>query len=100
MQRGIIGLGMWCVDTTYKIDNLPERGKLEPISNTLQCVGGGPSNVLTDLNSLGFKHPMYAMGSIGLDTDASIIKKHCRENKIETKYLLSLIHISEPTRPC
>ena len=29
MQRGIIGLGMWCVDTTYKIDNLPERGKLE-----------------------------------------------------------------------
>mgnify|MGYP003308916126 CR=1 FL=1 len=55
MQRGIIGLGMWCVDTTYKIDNLPERGKLEPISNTFQCVGGGPSNVLTDLNSLGFK---------------------------------------------
>ena len=39
MQRGIIGLGMWCVDTTYKIDNLPERGKLEPISNTFQCVG-------------------------------------------------------------
>ncbi len=100
MQRGIIGLGMWCVDTTYKIDNLPERGKLEPISNTFQCVGGGPSNVLTDLNSLGFKHPMYAMGSIGLDTDASIIKKHCRENKIETKYLIVSKQISTSHTVC
>ena len=100
MQRGIIGLGMWCVDTTYKIDNLPERGKLEPISNTFQCVGGGPSNVLTDLNSLGFKHPMYAMGSIGLDTDALIIKKHCRENKIETKYLIVSKQISTSHTVC
>ena len=48
MQRGIIGLGMWCVDTTYKIDNLPERGKLESMSYTVECVGGGPSNDLTD----------------------------------------------------
>ena len=88
MQSGIIGLGMWCVDTTYKINNLPDRGKLETISDTFQCVGGGPSNVLTDLNSLGFKHPMYAMGSVGSDSNALIIKKHCRENKIMTKYLI------------
>ena len=38
MQRGIIGPGMWCVDTTYKIDNLPDRGKLEAISNTLSLI--------------------------------------------------------------
>ena len=31
MPKGIIGLGMWCVDTTYKINTLPQRGKLEPI---------------------------------------------------------------------
>ena len=55
MSKGIIGLGMWCVDTTYKINTLPQRGKLEPIIESFQCVGGGPSNVLTDLRSLGFK---------------------------------------------
>ena len=43
MPKGIIGLGMWCVDTTYKINTLPQRGKLEPIIESFQCVGGGPS---------------------------------------------------------
>ena len=47
MHRGVIGLGIWCVDTTYKINYLPERGKLESIKDQYQCVGGGPSNVLT-----------------------------------------------------
>jgi sugar/nucleoside kinase (ribokinase family) len=87
MPKGIIGLGMWCVDTTYKINTLPQRGKLEPIIESFQCVGGGPSNVLTDLYSLGFKYPMIAMGSIGVDENASYIKKHCRKNKIDTKFL-------------
>ena len=89
MPKGIIGLGMWCVDTTYKINTLPQRGKLEPIIESFQCVGGGPSNVLTDLRSLGFKYPMIAMGSIGVDDNASYIKKHCHQNAIETKFLKS-----------
>ena len=87
MPKGIIGLGMWCVDTTYKINTLPQRGKLEPIIESFQCVGGGPSNVLSDLYSLGFKYPMIAMGSIGVDENASYIKKHCSKNKIDTKFL-------------
>ncbi len=86
-SKGIVGLGMWCVDTTYKLNLLPERGKLEPILNSFQCVGGGPSNVLTDLRSLGFKYPMIAMGSIGADTNASIIKKHCQKYQIQTQLL-------------
>ena len=89
MSKGIIGLGMWCVDTTYKINTLPQRGKLEPIIESFQCVGGGPSNVLSDLYSLGFKYPMIAMGSIGVDENASYIKKHCQQNAIETKFLKS-----------
>ena len=89
MPKGIIGLGMWCVDTTYKINTLPQRGKLEPIIESFQCVGGGPSNVLTDLRSLGFKYPMIAMGSIGVDEKATYIKKHCHKNAIETKFLKS-----------
>ena len=87
MPKGIIGLGMWCVDTTYKINTLPQRGKLEPIIESFQCVGGGPSNVLSDLYSLGFKYPMIAMGSIGVDENASYIKKHCHKNKIDTRFL-------------
>ena len=75
MPKGIIGLGMWCVDTTYKINTLPQRGKLEPIIESFQCVGGGPSNVLSDLYSLGFKYPMIAMGSIGVDEKCELYKK-------------------------
>lgn len=89
MSKGIIGLGMWCVDTTYKINSLPQRGKLEPIIESFQCVGGGPSNVLSDLHSLGFKYPMIAMGSIGVDANANFIKKHCHKSSIETKFLKS-----------
>ena len=89
MNKGVIGLGMWCVDTTYKINELPERGKLEPILDSFQCVGGGPSNVLTDLSSLGFNYPMIAMGSIGLDGNASIIKHHLKKNNIQINYLIS-----------
>ena len=89
MNKGVIGLGIWCVDTTYKISELPERGKLEPILDSFQCVGGGPSNVLTDLSSLGFNYPMIAMGSIGLDGNASIIKNHLKKNNIQINYLIS-----------
>ena len=79
MSNGIIGFGMWCVDTTYKLNKLPDRGKLEVLVNTYQCVGGGPGNVLTDLYSLGFKSKMIAMGSIGNDANASFIKKHLKK---------------------
>lgn len=89
MQEGVIGLGIWCVDTTYKINILPERGKLETIIDSYQCVGGGPSNVLTNLSSLGFKSNLIAMGSMGKDSNSVFIKKHCQRNKIISKYLSS-----------
>ena len=89
MQKGVIGLGIWCVDTTYKINILPERGKLETIIDSYQCVGGGPSNVLTNLSSLGFKSNLIAMGSMGKDSNSVFIKKHCQRNKIISKYLSS-----------
>ncbi len=87
MRRGVVGLGIWCVDTTYKIDYLPERGKLESIKGQYQCVGGGPNNVLTNLFSLGFKYNLIAMGSIGNDDNSKLIKNHCRSNGIISKYL-------------
>ena len=87
MRRGVVGLGIWCVDTTYKIDYLPERGKLESIKGQYQCVGGGPNNVLTNLSSLGFKYNLIAMGSIGNDDNSKLIKNHCRSNGIISKYL-------------
>ena len=51
---GIIAAGIWCVDTSYKIKNWPEQGKTSMVSKRIDCVGGGPSNVLTNLNYLGF----------------------------------------------
>ena len=87
MRRGVVGLGIWCVDTTYKIDHLPERGKLASIKGQYQCVGGGPNNVLTNLSSLGFKYDLIAMGSIGNDDNSKLIKNHCRSNGIISKYL-------------
>jgi sugar/nucleoside kinase (ribokinase family) len=89
MPKGIIGLGMWCVDTTYKINTLPQRGKLEPIIESYKCVGGGPANILTDLCALGFKYPKIAMGSIGIDQNAKIIKKHCKDHSIDIQHLIA-----------
>jgi len=89
MHGGVIGLGIWCVDTTYKINKLPERGTLEYIIDSNICVGGGPSNVLTNLFSLGFKSNLIAMGSIGKDNNSILIKNHCRSNGIISKYLSS-----------
>jgi len=88
MHQGIVGLGMWCVDTTYKLQKLPNRGQLEIVNDAFKCVGGGPSNVLTDLESLGFKYPKVAMGSIGRDSVAEYIKAHCKKNRIQTNYLI------------
>ena len=85
MHGGVIGLGIWCVDTTYKINKLPERGKLETITYSYQCVGGCPSNVLTNLSSLGFKSNLIAMGLMGRDSHSVFIKKHCQKNKIISK---------------
>ena len=89
MHRGVIGLGIWCVDTTFKINYLPERGKLESIEGQYQCVGGGPNNVLTNLSSLGFKSNLIAMGSIGDDDNSKLIKNHCRSNGIISKHLMT-----------
>ena len=79
MPKGIIGLGIWCVDTAYLIKELPNRGKLERILESKKCVGGGPSNVLTNLHSMGFKYPKIAMGSLGNDENANYIIKHCKK---------------------
>ena len=74
---------MWCVDTTYKINTLPQRGKLEPIIESFHVWEVGFKCTLGFI-LLGFKYPMIAMGSIGVDENASYIKKHCRKNKIDT----------------
>ena len=100
MRPGVVGLGIWCVDTTYKIDYLPERGKLESIKNQYQCVGGGPNNVLTNLSSLGFKYNLIAIGSIGNDDNSKLIKNHCRSNGIISKYLSVSSNISTSYSLC
>ena len=71
---GIIAAGIWCVDTSYKIKNWPEQGKTSMVSKRIDCVGGGPSNVLTNLNYLGFNYPKIGLGCIGVDDNSKRIK--------------------------
>jgi len=95
MRRvGIIAAGIWCVDTSYKIKNWPEQGKTSMVSKRIDCVGGGPSNVLTNLNYLGFNYPKIGLGCIGVDDNSKIIIQHCKKNKIITSYFSILKKVS------
>jgi sugar/nucleoside kinase (ribokinase family) len=90
MKKGIIASGIWCVDISFKIKNWPSEGKTSIVERKIDGVGGGPSNVLTNLEYLGFKYPKIALGCIGKDKEADIIKKHNKKNNIISKYLTTL----------
>ena len=89
-KEGIIAAGIWCVDVSFKIQNWPLEGKTSIIKKKINGVGGGPSNVLTNLEYLGFQYPKIALGCIGRDTEAEIIKKHNKKNNIISKYFTIL----------
>ena len=89
-KNGIVAAGIWCVDISYKIKNWPLEGKTSIVKKKINGVGGGPSNVLTNLEYLGFKYSKIALGCIGLDDEAEIIKKHNKKNNIISKYLTVL----------
>ena len=91
MKKGIIAAGIWCVDFSYKIKNWPSEGKTSIIEKKIDGAGGGPSNVLTNLEYLGFKYPKIALGCIGKDKEAEIIKKHNKKNNIISNVTASLI---------
>ena len=101
MQRqGIVAVGIWCVDVSYKIKNWPEKGKLSIVNQKFDGVGGGPSNVLTNLNYLGFNYPKIGLGCIGCDLNAKTIIKHCSNNNIITKYFSKLSKIETSYTLC
>ena len=89
-NQGVVAVGIWCVDISYKINIWPEQGKLALINKKINGVGGGPSNVLTNLNYLGFDYPKIGLGCLGDDDNAKIIKKHCKKNNIITNYFSEL----------
>ena len=64
------------------------------VSKRIDCVGGGPSNVLTNLNYLGFNYPKIGLGCIGVDDNSKIIIQHCKKNKIITSYFSILKKVS------
>ena len=89
-RKGIIAAGIWCVDISYKIKNWPSEGKTSIVERKIDGAGGGPSNVLTNLEYLGFKFPKIALGCIGNDDESDIIKTHNKKNNIISKYLTVL----------
>ena len=83
-RHGILGGGVWLIDSTKYIDHYPEPSRLATIFETVQSNGGGAFNVLVDLAKLGADFPLAGVGAIGADAAGDWILEQCRLHKIDT----------------
>jgi sugar/nucleoside kinase (ribokinase family) len=84
---GLLAGGNWIIDQVKLIDIYPQPEQLANIRGQSEGTGGAPYNVLADLSHSGAPVPLFAAGRIGKDALGSRILSHCRELKIDTKYL-------------
>lgn len=84
---GLLAGGNWIIDQVKLIDIYPQPEQLANIRGQSEGTGGAPYNVLADLSHSGAPFPLFAAGRIGKDALGSRILSHCRELKIDTKYL-------------
>jgi sugar/nucleoside kinase (ribokinase family) len=76
MKRGICVAGNAIVDLLYPIENYPREGELTTIEEDgiKKSTGGALCNVIVDLAKLDPKLPLVAVGQIGVDENAQLIK--------------------------
>jgi sugar/nucleoside kinase (ribokinase family) len=86
-RSGILGGGNFIIDQVKLIDVFPQPESLANISSQSQGTGGAPYNVLVDLAKLGAKFPLSAAGNVGKDALGNQILEHCKQLKIDTKFL-------------
>ena len=86
-RSGILAGGNWIIDQVKMIDVYPQREQLANISTQSEGTGGSPYNILIDLAKLGTSFPLYGAGLVGKDALGQQILEHCKDNKIDTKYL-------------
>jgi len=87
MKKGICVAGNAIVDLLYPVDEYPGEGQLTTIRDGIKkSTGGAMANVIIDLAKLDPDLPLYAVGQIGTDENAQLIKeKLARHPNINTE---------------
>jgi sugar/nucleoside kinase (ribokinase family) len=86
-RGGLLAGGNWIVDHVKIIDAYPQPEQLGYILEQKQGTGGAPYNLLVDLARLGVGFPLAGAGLVGRDADGQGILEHCRQYKIDTRWL-------------
>ena len=94
-RAGILGGGVWLIDSTKHIDHYPEPSRLATIFDVARSNGGGAFNVLMNLAKLNAEFPLTGAGAIGNDAAGDWILEQCRLQKIDTSALAR--HADAPT---
>jgi sugar/nucleoside kinase (ribokinase family) len=84
---GLLAGGNWIIDQVKLIDVYPQPEQLGNIRAQSQGTGGAPYNVLIDLAKTGAPFPLLGAGMVGEDPLGAHIRDHCREHKIDVRFL-------------
>jgi len=85
--HGLIAGGNFIVDTVIRIDHFPRQDMLANIIDEAPTNGGGPYNVLRDLNALEAPFPLSAIGLVGTDERGRWITENCEAHGISAAQL-------------
>ncbi|MEA3511196.1 MAG: carbohydrate kinase family protein [Actinomycetota bacterium] len=86
-RDGILAAGSFVVDHVKTIDTWPDQDMLANITAETVSNGGGPYNVLTNLEALGAGFPLEAAGLLGKDANAHWIRGDCSARGIDITQL-------------
>ena len=87
MRNGIIGAGNWVLDKVKTIDRWPGEGNLCNILKEVFAPGGGPANVLFDINAADPDIPLYAAGKLGQDAEGDYLMEEIRRRNIDGTFM-------------
>lgn len=88
MKKGIIGAGNWIQDRVKTIDRWPGEGNLCQVLKEEAAPGGGPANVLFDLQAADPALPLYAAGRVGKDSEGDYLLNEITRRGIDSRYML------------
>ena len=88
-RDGILAAGTFVLDQVKTIDAWPDEDMLANIMSEVTSNGGGPYNVLKDLQALGASFRLEAAGLLGEDANAQWIRTDCSTHDIDTAQLQS-----------
>lgn len=87
MKSGIAVAGSILVDKLNEIPAYPKEGELTQIKRTSLAVGGCVPNVAIDIKKISSEIPVYAIGTIGRDSEGEYVRKILEENGVDTAHI-------------